>query len=161
MTYVHTGEVLQDLRELVVEGLLRKLHLAHVKTPDARNGIVGVDDRRRLALCTSKNDVHKVFRLRHDLYLLEVVHVLVSGRECVVLAQRDGFPQNTTHECIHVQFLPTVYAVPSRLPSPVGMFGLRPGLADARPRGTNTPSSRTTPDAGDDTVIEPPSVEGM
>ncbi len=72
-THIEDGEVGEDLRELVVQRLLRVLDLAHVELANAADRVAGVHDGGRLALRARERDVDKVLARRHGLDLLEVV----------------------------------------------------------------------------------------
>ncbi len=74
MDIVELGEVVENLRELVVECLLSELYLAKIKRADAADSKRFVDDRRSLALGLGKNDVHEIGARRNDLNLFEIIH---------------------------------------------------------------------------------------
>jgi hypothetical protein len=63
---VQLREVVDDIVELLLVVGLRKLHLAHVETPDFVDGIARVDDGRCLALRARKHDVDEVLRTQQS-----------------------------------------------------------------------------------------------
>ena len=58
--YLDGGEICQNGRQLVVNGLLAELDLSHVKTPNADDAVVFVDHCRRFPLSLGQDDVDKV-----------------------------------------------------------------------------------------------------
>jgi hypothetical protein len=70
---IELGELLEDRLNLIVERRLREFDFAHVEVANARNLVVGMDDRGRLPLSAGKHDVDKVLVRGHGLNLLEVI----------------------------------------------------------------------------------------
>jgi len=71
--YIKQRKVGQDLGYPVVIVLLRVFDLAHVKLTDAHNRKVSVNNGWRFALGHRQDDIDEILRLRHNLYLLEIV----------------------------------------------------------------------------------------
>lgn len=54
------GEVLEDVDETFVDGVLAEFDLSHVETTDAGDGVAGVDDGGCLSLGLGEDDVDHV-----------------------------------------------------------------------------------------------------
>ena len=91
MNVVENGEVLDNMRELLVVILLRELdlakecesarantvwifYLAHVKRADALDLVASMNHSRRAALGACKNNINEVLCRGHRVHRLEIVH---------------------------------------------------------------------------------------
>lgn len=76
MHVVQLGKVLNDLRQAIVEVLLRVLHLARVECPDSGYFVALVDHRRGLALCLRQHNVDEVLWKGQKIkYYLHIAHI--------------------------------------------------------------------------------------
>lgn len=74
MQIIKSGEIVDDLGELLLTCLLREFDLAHVEGPDTRNSICGMDNGRSFSLCTRQHNINEIRCGRDLLDLFEVVN---------------------------------------------------------------------------------------
>ena len=94
---------MEDQSQLLRETLLGEFNFPHVKTADARNFVVFVDDCGGLPLGLGQDNVRKVLAGRNNTYLLEVV-VRHTANYTTDTSARENIETSESENNIHTVF---------------------------------------------------------